>query len=75
MTAAGATIAAVSVRSVTKQFDTVTALKNVFLDIARSEFFVARTFGMREDHVIADYWGIRDADILRDPDRRQECRR
>ena len=36
---ADATVAAVAVRSVTKRFDTVTALKNVSIDIARGEFF------------------------------------
>jgi spermidine/putrescine transport system ATP-binding protein len=39
MTAAGAAVAAVSVRSVTKLFDTVRALDDVSLDIERGEFF------------------------------------
>jgi spermidine/putrescine transport system ATP-binding protein len=37
--AAGGSVVAVTVRSVTKQFDAVTALKNVSIDIARGKFF------------------------------------
>ena len=67
--AAGASVPAVAVRSVTKQFDAVTALKSVSLDIARGEFFsLLGPSGCGKTTLLRVIGGFEETDVRRDSD-------